>query len=182
MPRSLIALAAALLLVAGCASTGGAADDSPPVGTNALTQPPTASSTPPPPSDEPTDAPLAFGSAFTWEDGLSVTVSKPKAFKPSDTAAGVKGKNHVVLTVTVVNKTGKPFDPGLITMSLQSGDDEASEIYDSGNGLEGGPTTKLLDGRQAKFKTAFSVSSPDDLVLELTPDFEHESALWTTSG
>lgn len=180
MRKPLIAITAALLLVSGCSSTGGAADSSPPTGTNAAsraaTQEPAASQTP---AD---DGEVAFGSAFTWEDGLSVTVSKPKAFKPSEFAAGAEGKHHVVITVTVVNKTGKAFDPSLITMTLQSGDNESSQIFDSEHGIKGSPDTKLLNGRQAKFKAAFSVANPKDLVLELAPDFEHDSALWTTSG
>lgn len=182
MRRFLPFAVTAVLLVAGCSSAGGAANSSPPTGSNA---PSVSSSEAAPAASETTkadDGTVAFGTAFTWEDGLTATVSKPKAYKPSETAAGVKGKKHVVVTVTLVNKTGKTFDPSLVTMTMQSGDDEASEIYDTGNGIEGSPSTKLLNGRQAKFKAAFSVANPADLVLELAPDFEHDSALWTTAG
>jgi hypothetical protein len=49
----------------------------------------------------------------------------------------------------------QPYEPALFTVSLQSGDTEAEQAFDTAKGLEGGPTTKALDGRQAKFDVGF---------------------------
>lgn len=77
-----------------------------------------------------------------------------------------------------MNATGAPWDPALFQASLQSANEEGSKIYDSE--LPEDPRTKLLNGREAKFTIAFGVKDPADLVLEVTPDFEHESVLYAS--
>lgn len=42
--------------------------------------------------------------------------------------------------------------------------------------------TKLLDGREAKFKIGFAVSDPKDLVLEASPDFMSEPVIFTNAS
>lgn len=86
----------------------------------------------------------------------------------------------MVFFVTVVNKSGKTFDPGLFYATMQSGNTEAQQIIDFESGLKGGPTTKLLHGREAKFKIGFNVADAKDLVLEVKPSWEHESTIYTS--
>lgn len=38
-------------------------------------------------TEEPQDEEMAFGDTITYEDGLCVTIDKPKVFRPFDTAA-----------------------------------------------------------------------------------------------
>ena len=64
-------------------------------------------------------------------------------------------------------------------IEVQSGNTEADQVFDSENDVGGGPSTKLLNGREAKFKIAFTVANPKDLVMEVRPSFEHESVLFT---
>ena len=78
-----------------------------------------------------------------------------------------------------MNKTGKPWDPSLISATVQSSNKEGEQVYDSEK-LGDEPSTKLLKGREVKFKIAFGVADPKDLVLEIAPDFEHESAIFTS--
>lgn len=131
------------------------------------------------PSDGATeDAVAAFGKAYSWEDGLAVTVSTPRAYKPSEYAAGTdKFTKFVSFEVRVVNKTGKAWDPTLFQTSVQSNNQEADEVFDSEN-LGEMPQTKLLNGREAKFTVAYGVANPQDLVMEVTPDYEHEPVLF----
>ena len=42
------------------------------------------------------------------------------------------------------------------------------------------PSAKVLDGREVTFRTAFAVVDAGDLVVEVTPDFQHESVLVTS--
>ena len=57
----------------------------------------------------------AFGSAYTWDDGLSVEVVAPKAFTPSEYAAGTEGYSQFVrFTVRIVNGTSENWDPSLL--------------------------------------------------------------------
>lgn len=120
-----------------------------------------------------------FGQTYTWENGLAVTVSTPKPFKPSEYAAAEKATAYLEWTVTIVNGTKDNYDPSLFSTTLQSANTEASEVFDMENGFEGSPSTTLLPGRESKFKIGYGVQDPKDLVLEVTPGFEYESAIFT---
>ncbi len=110
--------------------------------------------------------------------GLAVTISSPQPYEPSEYAAGTDGFTHfIVVDVTVVNQTGAPWDPVLFYSTLQSANQEASEVFDSPT-LSGPPSTTLLDGREAVFQIGFGVADPADLVLEVTPDFSHEPLIY----
>jgi hypothetical protein len=125
------------------------------------------------------DAVARFGSAYTYTDGLSVTVSAPKAFTPSEYAAD-EGKydNYVKFEVRIVNKTGKTMDPSMFTATVQSDNEEGDEVYDSEGGLEGAPSTKLLNGRESKFTVGYGIANPEDIVMEVNPDFDHEPVMF----
>ena len=123
-PREAPALGLLALLIASvctaCLATGGNPDDNPPAGENR------------PPSSEPTDSgepeqeTLTFGKSYTWDDGVSVTVGKPKKFKPSEYAYAEKAKGYLKFTVTAVNKSDKPLDLGLTYITVQSSNKEAA--------------------------------------------------------
>lgn len=111
---------------------------------------------------------------------MSVTPTVPKSYTPGEYAAGAdQFKKNVLFTVTIVNKTGKVYDPTLFSLTMQSGNEEASQIFDSENNLGGSPNTKILNGREAKFKVAFNVANPKDLVLEVRPGFDYDSVMFT---
>lgn len=175
------AVLTSVALLAGCATTGG--PGTPVAGTNRPSSSGSStSSTSSAPSDDSSGSgseTVKFGSTYTWDDGLSVTVSKPVKFTPSETSMG-GGKNNVKFTVVIVNKSGKTFDPAMFTTTAQSANAEAEEIFDSAKGLEGSPSTKVLNGREVKFSIGYSVTNAKDIVLEVSPSFEHESALFTS--
>jgi len=181
MKKILATLTLSVLALAGCSSSNGSKSDSTPTGTNAppevvaTTETPTP--TPTPTSTEPET--LKFGETNTWEDNISIRVSAPKVFDPTEYAAGTEGfKYFVVFTITVVNKSGAAYDPTDLTDSVQSNDTEGSRVFDSQGTSELG--TKILNGRQGTFKAAYGVANPKDIVLEVTPSYEHASAIWTS--
>jgi hypothetical protein len=135
----------------------------------------------PEPTEAPvaSDEPLVFGKSMTYADGLSFSIGKPKTFHPSEYALSSAAKAYVKFTVTLVNGTGKTFDPSMFNATAQSANVEADQVFDSAKGLGGGPHTKLLKGREAKFVIGFGVADPKDIVLEVRPSFEHESSLFT---
>lgn len=188
LPGALLALA-----LTGCASTPGEPTAGPaPTGTNRPTAPPTTEAPEDPaagesepteedlaePTEEPEDPELAFGDSTTYEDGLTITVGKPQPYRPSDTAAFEKSAAYRKFEVTIVNNTGKRFDPSLFTTTLQSSNKEGDEVFDSGGGIEGAPSTTLLNGREAKFEIAYGLADPDDIVLEVSPSFEHNASVY----
>lgn len=113
-----------------------------------------------------------------WQDGLAVTVGAPKPFKPSESAAGTeKSTRFVAFEIRVVNKTGRAWDPVTFHTSVQSNNEEADEVFDSEQ-LKDAPQTKVLSGREAKFTVAYGVANVQDLVMEVTPDYEHDPVLF----
>lgn len=187
--RTVLAALAAGTAVIGLAACGGVTGEvasSQPTGTNALptATTPVATETTEAPSEEPSETPddttVAFGKTFTWENGVSATVSAPKSYRSSGNGiGGEKFKYAVIFTVTIVNKSGKAYDPSIASATVQSADAEGDQIFDSSNDLGGTPDTKVLNGRQTKFKMAFGVANPKDVVVEFSPGFEYNSAIWT---
>jgi hypothetical protein len=181
-----LAVLIASLCSACLATPGGNLGDNPSAGAD---PPPTVASTPtgptqtvPTPSVRPEQETLAFGKAYTWEDGVTVTVGKPKSFRPSEFAAVEKGKRYVKFTVTVVNKSNKPVDLGLTYISVQSKNKEADEVFDSASGLKGPPDTRVLKDRVSEFEVGFGVADPKDVVMEIAlhSDFVRPSLLYST--
>lgn len=172
------------LLLAGCGTTGGEVGE-PVAGTNApqetKTDKPAEDSTETPTEEPAATANPKFGETFTYEDGLSVTVSAPEPYTPSDTAATGGEPSFVKFQVTVVNGTSENYDPSLFYVTMQSGNAEAGEVYDSANNLNGSPTTPILPGREGTWAIAFGVTDPNDLVMQVRADmFEREDIIYTS--
>lgn len=113
-----------------------------------------------------------FGSTFTWDDKVAVTVSEPKLYTPSESAA-VDGsfKKFVVVEIVLKNGSDKPYSPGSDFMtSATTGDVEADRVYDSGNGVDS-PMVDVLPGKSLKWKEAYGVNESGDLVLKVENGF-----------
>lgn len=137
-----------------------------------------------PAEEEITDGqPLAFGKTVTFEDGLQMTITAPKKFTPSEYAyTGEADGTAVIFQVTLKNGTGKTFDPALFYATVGSGEAEAEQIFDSGKGLEGSPTTKLLKDKTVKFKIGFMVLNAKDITMEANPSsFEYANVIYTNN-
>lgn len=188
--RTITAAAAALTvaLTATACTTTEVADTaaSPTAGANrpAETAPessPTASEPPEEPS--PADDPLAgvFGEPVAYDDGVQMTVGPPQPYEPTDTAfITTEGGTPLQFQVTVVNGGTERLDPFGITLSVQSTNVEAEEIFDTEGGLNGPPTTAILPGREATFAVGFVVADPADIVMQGSPGFLYDPAFWTT--
>lgn len=184
--------AASVLLLAACSGTTGEADPTKSAlaqGANAPSSSAASSSeaavaetsaTPTPTPSPPEEGPRKLGARFTYEDGLVVIVAKPTAFQPSEYSSFDKAPAYLSFKVTVINGTSARYDPALFQVTVQSNDAEAGEVYDSANGFEGAPSTAVLPGRQSTFKVGFGVQNPKDLVVEVTPGFEYDAAIFTS--
>lgn len=192
-PVGVVAAAALLLMSAACAVPTTGTVGTPAAGVNVPTASPpaatsadgeTAASTPlseahsPAPSAASNQA--SFGETYRWTNGLEVTVSTPTPFTPGEYAAAEPATAYLSYTVTIVNNTGAVYEPALFFTSVQSGDQEADQVFDSENNLTGSPSTAILDGRQSTFTIGFGVSNPDDIVMEVTPGFDYKDAYFTT--
>lgn len=123
---------------------------------------------------------LKFGDTFRYTDGVSVTIATPVAFKPGQYAAmASKSPNYLAFTITVVNGGTDNYDATLFTATVQSGNTEGQQVFDSAGGFGGPPSTKILPGREAVFKLGFGVTTPTDVVMEARAGFKYESTVFT---
>lgn len=115
-----------------------------------------------------------FGDTFTYDDGLSVTISQPEEFNPSETAfGGEEFDTHLQFEVTIGNETGEDYSPDLSHISASSGGQEGDSVFDSAQGLDSPPSTTLLDGQSTSYTVGFGVADADDLTVEYSSiDFE----------
>lgn len=125
---------------------------------------------------------LAFGKSYTWDDGITLTVRKPSAFKPSEYSKVKGAKGYRKFTVTVVNKSAAPLDLNLTYITMQSNNKEAEQVFETENGLDSSPSTKLLKGRESKWDVGFGVANPKDMVIKvaLQDNFECPSIIYST--
>jgi hypothetical protein len=124
--------------------------------------------------------PTIFGGTVSYEDGLAITVDPPEEFTPSDWAFYDDAEAYVRLTITVTNDGTESFDLLWFIVSAQSGQYEATAVYDSEQGLDGAPYTSLLPGRSLSWDEGFGVDDPDDLVLHISPSLDHEEAIFVS--
>lgn len=118
-----------------------------------------------------------IGGTYTWDDGVSVTVSQPKAFKPTESAAGNDDKslkNFEKYTVTIKNDSDEPVDPAMFTMTGNSGGKEAERIFDTG--ISSLPSTKIQPGKSLSFDVAYAMADPKDASFDVSLDFDREEA------
>lgn len=122
-----------------------------------------------------------FGDVVTYEDGLSVSVSDPSDFAPTEYAAGNDQTYNIVLGFTVTNGTNEVIDP-FFGVSVSSGGVEASQIFDMDNpagDINFSPDTSVLPGQTVSWNLAFSISDPEAITVDFSPGFEWESAVFT---
>lgn len=124
---------------------------------------------------------LEFGETMVWGDGVTMTVSEPETFTPSDFAVGVEQSENLVFSLTITNGSSENVQPVVVSM-LSSGGTEATRIIDVG--AEGGqvgipPTTPIPPGESITWQEAWSVDDPGSLTMHTAPSFGYESVEFT---
>lgn len=176
------ALAAASLALTAC---GGAAEsaspDSTPSSSSSSEWTPEPYEESAPESTPNAPAVLGFGEDWEYEDGMSVKVSEPTTFTPSEYAAGGEGfPSHVRFDITLSNNTDAAFDPTMAMDSVVSGGVEGDAVFD--DGLEGSPMSTLLPGKSVTYAVGYGVQDATDVQVEVAPSWDHQSALFTAGG
>lgn len=116
---------------------------------------------------------LSFGEAYTFENGLKVTVAKPQPFTPDDFVLGhAKGNKAVEVTITVVNTGTERISVETGLPNVNDADGASAELVIDGSGRQKVITGYVLPGRQAVGKYAFSLppDAADRVEVEFTPD------------
>ena len=128
---------------------------------------------------------LAFGDTMTWDDGVALTVSAPEPYTPSPFAVGSTLADNVVFTMTITNNSTENLQP-VPFPTLTSADQEASQIFDVGEDLEGNgddvgipPTAIVPPGGTVSWRVAWSVADPASLTMQASPSFAYANATFT---
>ena len=124
---------------------------------------------------------LEFGETMAWADDVTMTVSEPESFTPSEFALGGDQSVNLVFTLTIANESSEKVQP-VVLSTLSSGGTEATRIVDVG--AEGGqvgipPTTPILPGESITWQEAWSVADPGSLTMQTAPSFGYEAAVFT---
>jgi hypothetical protein len=116
-----------------------------------------------------------------YPDGLAVKVVNNGEFKPGQYAAKPNAPKFIKMTFTVTNGTSKPFDPVVFYATMQSGNTEAEQVFDSQAKMGMSPNTPVLPGREVTWVTGWGVSDPNDLVMSVAPGpFEYDKIIFTS--
>lgn len=165
------AIAAVAFALAGCSSTPAVNTGS--VGPASGSAPAASSAAPSTPT---------WGQRYTWPSGVAVEIANPAPCKPSSSAAPANIARAVLLRMTVVNGSQKPFDVGLLSApTVQFASANATQITDLGGpcGNGGMETATVLPGKTYSFAIAYSVTTGQgDMQVELQPDFGSDKAVF----
>ena len=125
----------------------------------------------------------SFGDVITWKDGLSVSVSAPTPYTPSESAAGaVAGQPNLQFTVLLTNNSKVVVKP-IGYPNATSGGQSASSIVDFGANVGNTPAdVNVLPGQSLQWIEAFSVIDPTDITFTYSPGFEYKDAIFTTQA
>jgi hypothetical protein len=182
--RGAVIVAAGLFLTltsaAACATDGGKADRGGALAP--ITEPGNPADTPLP-TEEPAlaDSEAKMGAdAVTLESGLVISVSKPKAFKPTEYAAmglpRTKSSKFFVVTVKIQNNGPEALDASIYWQGTSGAEgDPLDQVFD-GEGIGNQPSTAIRPTKRQTFKIGFHQPTGDlsEIVLEGSVGFGAE--------
>lgn len=125
----------------------------------------------------------SWGDTKKWDDGLTVTVSKPAKFTPSASAAGHETKNQAVKwRIKVHNGTDEAFDGALMTINVKSGEDGETcpRIIDIEKNLDIGIEGSVSPGANGTADFGFDIPRAhlNKVDLEVRPLIDQDGRHW----
>ncbi len=172
-----ITLSAALLLgLSACSAGGGPTGEA-----STPASAPAAKAPAPAKAEEPsaTTGTSKFGQVWKYDDGLTITVSKPAAAVATDTSTAA-GQPMSVYTVTIVNGSKEALKPtAFATVNHGAEGLPAEQVYDSAAGIGASFSNTILPGKRATVKMAFAhPATAKDVIFSIAPDFAHSDAIF----
>jgi hypothetical protein len=177
--RTLVAVAAAALTfgLAGCAGSPATGTSDAPAPTMTDVQS-AAAAAPAESTAAEVKSTYTFGETATF-DGLSLGISAPAPFTPSEYALGGTQPSNVKFTITLTNTGDEPYDPTLTYITASSASQEAEGVYDSEANLGGAPSTTILPGASTSYEVGFNVADPAQIVMDVSSGFDYAKTTWT---
>ena len=133
--------------------------------------------------EEPANTNPTFGDTYTWPDGLSITISQPEEFTPSEYMGDIydlEAGTPIKFTVTATNGTDEDLEAFGIDTQMSSGGKQSEAIFDSEAGIDM-PTVTILPGNSLEWNIGFIVADPADMQLSVSDvmNFDSEKVHFT---
>ena len=164
MNRVRLAAAGCALLLSAACTAGPSADDARPIDPLTASTSRTAPRSPAPTTRLANQKPL--------DNGLTVTVSTPKSFTPTE-AAYPHTPRAVAFDMIIENGSGTVYRPAQLAVSALVNGEDAAQVVDSTQGYTGfvGATDEVPPGQNVRVTVAFAVPMDRaNLRLVVQPD------------
>ena len=128
--------------------------------------------------EETTDGNPTFGDTYTWPDGLSITISQPEEFTPSEYMGDIydlEAGTPIKFIVTATNGTDTDLEAFGIDTQMSSGGKQSEAIFDSEAGIDM-PTVTILPGNSLEWNIGFIVADPSNMQLSVSDVMNFDSA------
>ncbi|WP_236794888.1 hypothetical protein [Amycolatopsis sp. GM8] len=112
-----------------------------------------------------------FGGQYRFDDGLTITVSTPKSFRPS-TNAYPHSDRAVAFEIAIANGGSQPYRLSGLSVSATVGGSSAKQVVDPTQGYSGivDAGKDLPTGRDVRVTVAFAVAEqPAEMRMSLRP-------------
>ena len=127
--------------------------------------------------EETTDGNPTFGDTYTWPDGLSITISQPEEFTPSEYMCDIydlEAGTPIKFIVTATNGTDTDLEAFGIDTQMSSGGKQSEAIFDSEAGIDM-PTVTILPGNSLEWNIGFIVADPSNMQLSVSDVMNFDS-------
>lgn len=114
---------------------------------------------------------LDFGGQFRFDDGVAVSVSAPKPFRPSSSAYP-RSDRAVAFEIIIRNEGDQPYRLSGLTVTATVGDVASKQVVDSTQGYSGivEAGKDVQPGRDVRLSLAFTAPpQPAEMKLTLRP-------------
>jgi hypothetical protein len=170
-----------IFFITGCATPGAASPD-PDASSAAVVDIPEETATPEPTKDSRVKA---FNEIATYADGVSISVSAPAEFTPSELAYPqlAEGESGVVFKLVLTNNSSDILEPATV-VNVTSGGKLASYISDVDSAdypdLGAFPMASVLPGQTIEWYLAYGVVDPANITLDAAPvTFMYDNMIFT---
>ncbi|TVT07170.1 hypothetical protein AMYBAR_001382 [Amycolatopsis bartoniae] len=120
----------------------------------------------------PTQQTLGFGGQYRFDDGVTISVSTPKSFRPSESAYPHSDR-AAAFEIAVRNDGDQPYRLSALSVSATVAGGGAKQVVDPTQGYSGivDAGKDVPTGRDVRFTLAFAVpEQPAEMRLSLRPN------------
>jgi len=121
-----------------------------------------------------------FGDTYAWENGLTITVAKPKKFTPNTMRNGPKGLTAVKFKIKLTNASNETMSTDWFSASVISGGKAGEAIHFDRDNDFTIPRVKIPVGKSLTFTLAFYIANTTEVSITTTAKHDSEVVTFST--